>query len=275
MTVARIFSRYYVVGNSDCGRRRDHNEDTILINDTDGIILLADGMGGHQYGDRASAEATQWVNRLIRQYLPIERKQHQAGFWQKIAGLWPKFGPADQQQLLDTHGQILADILVQTNQAIYKLNQGPELGGGSGMGTTLVGCKFSAVASKMHVFHVGDSRLYRWRDKQLSQITKDHSAYQVWLDNGRIGEQPRSNIILQGIGPDPEITPAVQLLDIAAGDSFMLCSDGLSTMVDDEAIADIIQGIDKDNIEQKNRQLIELANHNGGDDNISVILICQ
>ncbi|MCQ8104048.1 protein phosphatase 2C domain-containing protein [Methylomonas sp. SURF-2] len=275
MSVARIFSRYYVAGLSDCGRCRTHNEDSMLINDADGIILLADGMGGHQYGDKASLEATQLVNRLIRQYLPAElAPRRQNGFWRKLAGFWRK-PDGSRQALPDTQSQIIGDILIQANQAIYQQNQTAEALGGHGMGTTLVGCRFSASASIMHVFHVGDSRLYRWRDQQLTQITKDHSAYQAWLDNGQVGEAPRSSIILRGIGPEAEVAPDVRILDVAAGDGFMLCSDGLTAMVDDETIAAVIKGMDKDNIEQKNRRLIELANLHGGEDNISVILVCQ
>ncbi len=276
MTVSQVFKRYYVAGQTDCGRRRDHNEDTVLINEADGIVLLADGMGGHRYGDKASFEATQLVNRLIRQYLPNDRdRRAQPGFWQKMAALWRKPERADQAPLFEIHSQIIADILVQTNQAIYSLNQEAQMVDGNGMGTTMVGCRFCPTLPKMQAFHVGDSRLYRWRDQQLIQLTKDHSAYQTWLDNGQVGEPPRSNIILQGIGPKPEIEPAVQMVDIAAGDSFLLCSDGLSDMVEDSRIAATLTGICKDNIEQKTRQLIDLANQNGGSDNISVILICQ
>lgn len=276
MTLAQVFNRYYVAGNTDCGRCRDHNEDTILINHAEGLILLADGMGGHQYGDKASFEATQLINQLAAKHLSAECKtRDQPGLWSKMAARWRKPEHADQQSLLETHSQIIADILVQTNQAIYKLNQEAQMLDGNGMGTTLVGCRFCSEQPKMHVFHVGDSRLYRWRDNLLTQITKDHSAYQIWLDNGQIGRPPRSNIILQGIGPNPQVSPAVQVLDIAAGDSFLLCSDGLTDMVDDSRIAATLNGVCKENIEQKTQQLIDRANENGGNDNISVILICQ
>ena len=276
MAVTQVFDRYYVFGKTDCGKCRDHNEDTILINPRDGIILLADGMGGHQYGDKASFAATQLIDQLIRQYLPLDRnKPIQSGFWHKISGLLNKSSQTDQQQSLETHSQIITDILIQANQAIYRQNQDEQLLDNIAMGTTIVGCKFSTVPSIMHVFHVGDSRLYRWRDHQLTQLTKDHSAYQAWQDNGQIGEPPRSNIITQGIGPKPDVAPAVQILDIAANDGFLLCSDGLTDMVEEAVIADIIQGFNKENIAQKTQQLIDLANQNGGSDNISVILVCQ
>lgn len=276
MTLAQVFNRYYIAGKTDCGRRRDHNEDTILINHAEGLILLADGMGGHQYGDRASFEATQLVNQLAAKHLSADCKpRNQPNLWGKMAGLWRKSDQTDQQGLLETHSQIIADILIQTNQAIYNLNQEAQMLDGNGMGTTLVGCRFYSTQPKMHVFHIGDSRLYRWRDNQLQQVTKDHSAYQIWLDNGQIGQPPRSNIILQGIGPNPNVKPAVQILDIAAGDSFLLCSDGLTDMVDDNRIAATLTGVCQDNIEQKTQQLIDMANENGGTDNISVILICQ
>ena len=276
MAIAQVFNRYYVCGKTDCGQCRAHNEDTILINGDGGIVLLADGMGGHQYGDRASAEATQLINQLLERYLPpAPNKPVQTGFWQKIIGLLNRAGSSDPYQALETDGQIIADSLIETNQTIYRYNQDAQMADGNGMGTTLVGCKFSDTSANMHVFHLGDSRLYRWRNQTLTQLTKDHSAYQNWLDNGRIGEAPGSNVIYQGIGPKPEVKPDIQIIAIEANDSFLLCSDGLTDLVEDDLIADILKNLCRENIEEKTQELIDIANQNGGTDNISVILISQ
>lgn len=95
------------------------------------------------------------------------------------------------------------------------------------------------------------------------------------MDNGQIGNQPNSNVILQGIGPSSFIKPEVQVVDVVEEDSFLLCSDGLTDMVEDQVIEEILKGLCKENIEEKAQQLIDAANNNGGADNISVVLICQ
>ena len=236
--------------------------------------MVADGMGGHLYGDKASHEAINLINRLIEKYLPVvlKKKQH-FPLWERILRFF--HDDADFTDELDAQMQIVSDILVETNNSIYKLNQDVQLTDGSGMGTTVVGCRFMDKLEKMLVFHVGDSRLYRIRNNRLLQITKDHSVYQLWLDGGQVGKKPGSNIILQGIGPSPEISPEIQIIDIENGDGFLLCSDGLNDMVEDKEIEIIIQDICKANIEEKVQNLIDTANNNGGSDNISVILVCQ
>ena len=274
MTIERVFNRYYVTGLSDCGKCREINEDNILLNPQAGVFLLADGMGGHRDGAQASDQAVKLINTLIEKHLPIETDPAtKARFGKRFFGLFNSTAKTASPPNPESQSELLTDILNEANRVIYRCNMeaGFEEGG---KGTTLVGCRITPNSNRMHVFHVGDSRLYRLRDNNLCQITKDHSMYQLWLDGGQIGESPTSNRLYQGIGPAPIIKPEVQVVDIEADDAFLLCSDGLTGMVSDTAIAEILQGIGPDNIDEKALALIDIANQNGGTDNISVILIC-
>lgn len=274
MTVEHLFNKYYVYGQTDCGKTRDHNEDHISINRNTALIMVADGMGGHLYGDRASLEAVTLINNLIERYLPpATGKPPRLSWWDRLNRFF--FKDSASSPTLDEQLQIVKDILVETNTALYQINVDEEHDEGYGMGTTVVGCRLFEQTAKMLVFHVGDSRLYRLRNNSLSQITKDHSVFQLWLDGGQVGRRPGSNVILQGIGPKGEISPEVQLVDIGPGDSFLLCSDGLNDMVEDEEIQAILQNLTHYNMEEKAQKLISTANLNGGADNISVILLTQ
>lgn len=274
MATEQIFNNYFVFGKTDCGKSRDHNEDNILINSKSALIMIADGMGGHQFGDKASLEAVTLIDTLIERHLPapLNQKQH----FPLVGKIIDLFLDSSQYNFkLKEYTHIIEDILIETNKVLYQQNQTEQFADGRGMGTTVVGCRMMEHPAKMTVFHVGDSRMYRLRNNRLSQITKDHSAYQFWLDNGQIGKQPNSNVILQGIGPSPAIKPEVQTVNIGKEDSFLLCSDGLSDMVEEQDIEEIMRGLSQTNIEEKVQQLIDAANNNGGADNISVVLICQ
>ncbi|MDD2760102.1 MAG: protein phosphatase 2C domain-containing protein [Methylomonas sp.] len=276
MAIERVFNRYSVCGLSDCGLCREINEDSILLNTQSGVFLLADGMGGHRSGDKASNQAVTLIDTLMAKHLPVATVPlDDANLWQKICRLFKKPDRISCGPNLESQSRLIADILIEANRVIYRDNQQAGLDDGSGMGTTLVGCRIVPALDKLQVFHVGDSRLYRMRRGELLQISKDHSLYQLWLDGGQIGESPATNRIYQGIGPAPSIKPDVQMIDIEADDAFLLCSDGLTDCVSDLGIADILQDLGSDNIEIKARTLIDQANRNGGTDNISVILICQ
>jgi PPM family protein phosphatase len=273
MTATQLFGKYYISGKSVNGKCRDHNEDRISINCQAGLILVADGMGGHLHGERASAEAISLINQLFETHLPlIEKKWDLNYFWRKLLTLIT-FGSYGNN--LAYQQQIIRKILIETNKAIHAINRKEAFQDGSGMGTTLVGCRFFENPPRMLAFHVGDSRLYRLRNKQLLPVTKDHSLYQLWLDSGQIGKKPGSNVILQGLGPDPQIIPEIQLLKVAPGDAFLLCSDGLNDMLSDDSMEDILQNLTAATLEAKLNQLIDAANDSGGLDNISAILICQ
>jgi protein phosphatase len=141
------------------------------------------------------------------------------------------------------------------------------------MGTTLVGLWLPGLKDLAVLFHIGDSRLYRLRDGQFSPLTRDHSLYQAWLDNGGVGEPPNRNVILRALGiwPDPEAE--VQMVQTRPGDLYLLCTDGLNGMIDDDEIATILTSrLPASDLDDLCRQLIQRANERGGRDNITVVL---
>jgi protein phosphatase len=140
------------------------------------------------------------------------------------------------------------------------------------MGTTVVGMWLPGGLSDAVVFHVGDSRLYRFRAGRLDQVTRDHSLYQAWVDAGRSGEPPNRNIIMRALGIVEDVEADISIQSIQAGDIYLLCSDGLNGMVPDDTIIDILAEIEQTGLEPAWRQLIQEANDHGGKDNVTVIL---
>ncbi len=176
--------------------------------------------------------------------------------------------------------EIVRHAVQDTNTQVNQLNQEKGFSEGSGMGSTLVGIWIPEVKLapdgpiRSVVFHVGDSRLYLHRNGQFRAVTRDHSMYQQWIDFGGRGKPPAQNIILQAMGPTPYVAPDVTQLDLQSGDLLLLCSDGLTGMVADEQLKEILDGAHADNLDQICDTMVEQARNNGGKDNITVILAC-
>jgi protein phosphatase len=176
------------------------------------------------------------------------------------------FDGNEAERLIEAHS-------TQANNAIYQASQSqPQY---SGMGTTLVVALWHD--NQMSVGHIGDSRLYRLRDGALEQITRDHSLLQEQIDSGMITkEQARhsqnKNLVTRAVGIDPEVETEVHTYAVQPGDVYLLCSDGLSDMVTDEDVQ-LTLGALASNLPLAAEQLVQLANDNGGRDNISVILV--
>jgi serine/threonine protein phosphatase PrpC len=159
------------------------------------------------------------------------------------------------------------------NRRVYDENAAQGFREGTGMGTTIVGAWLLEPPDHLGIFHVGDSRLYCWRDGSLTQLTRDHTLYQEWLDHGAEGQAPRRNIILRALGPWAELEVDVGLQRVYSGDIYLACSDGLSGLVDGAAIAAVLADADADgDLDGACRRLIDMANQAGGDDNITVVL---
>ena len=242
-------------GGTDVGRVRSQNEDSFQIDSDLGLILVADGMGGHFGGDIASRTAVEAVNDYILEYEPLEDGQGSSGL-----------------DPLDVSVDIARTAVYRANQRIVGLNRERGAPEGRGMGTTVVGMWLPGGLSDAIVFHVGDSRLYRFRAGRLDQITRDHSLYQAWVDAGRSGEPPNRNIIMRALGIVEDVEADISIQSIQAGDIYLLCSDGLNGMVPDDTIIDILAEIDQTGLEPAWRQLIQEANDHGGKDNVTVIL---
>jgi len=169
----------------------------------------------------------------------------------------------------------IREAIERANQAIYELNQQENRKGSRRMGTTLVMVQF--YDNRMAVAHVGDSRLYRVRDGELMQITRDHSLLQDQLDSGLITpEEARyshnKNLVTRALGVEEDVKTDVAEHAVLPGDVYLLCSDGLNDMVDDEDIALTLSSLSA-NLPLCAQQLIDLANDNGGRDNVSVVLV--
>ncbi len=232
--------------STDVGLKRDHNEDSFLCCDDLGLYAVADGMGGHLGGERASRMAVEVLEKEMRSRLPS----------------------AD-----DSTGvaQALGEATRLASQAIYESAQSsPEH---TGMGTTLTGLCFHG--QSLTLCHVGDSRAYLVRDGHARQLTEDHSWIQEQVRAGLLspGDALVSrfrNIITRSVGFEPVVTPDLVTMPVEAGDCYLLCSDGLSNYFSTEEIGRIVAS---QFYSEAGRALVEIANERGGDDNITCVIV--
>ncbi|MDH5179723.1 MAG: Stp1/IreP family PP2C-type Ser/Thr phosphatase [Gammaproteobacteria bacterium] len=237
-------------GVTDVGRNREHNEDAIAWDSRTGLALLADGMGGHNAGEVASALAVDSVRTSLAEVVTPEI----------VASGIVQFGDA------------LRDAVDFANQEIHEQShERPEC---AGMGTTLVATLF--INHSVIFAHVGDSRIYRYRGNELQQVTSDHSLVQEMIDNGYLSQEEAQlstsrNLITRALGIGEAVEVDICEDSTQIGDIYLLCSDGLSDMISDQDIALILFKHSGD-IETAARNLVDLANEKGGSDNISVIL---
>jgi len=244
-----------ITGLTDVGRIRDHNEDSICSNAELGLLVLADGMGGHKGGEVASAIAVDSITQDLIKALP--QITH---------------GKIDENTGYSLESMLVETAIKDANLKIY--NAGLENSNYEGMGTTIVVLLF--YDNRITIAHVGDSRLYRFRDDTLEQLTRDHTLLQELVDRGFYSkkealESLNKNLITRAVGANATID--VDLLEdiTQVGDRYLLCSDGLSDMINDDLISDII--LDHYNDQNKmNAEFIKQANEHGGKDNISAML---
>jgi len=230
-------------GRTDTGRKRPHNEDAIELLPDLGLLVLADGMGGYSAGEVASRIAVETVVQTVRNASPLERGD-----------------------------RVLEEAVAKANRSI--LEQSEKDPDRKGMGTTLVACLFRR--RRITVAHVGDSRAYRLRRGRFKQLTTDHSLNQELLDRGyytRLEARQAKNrhVITRALGVGPSVEASIQEESVAEGDIFLLCSDGLTDMVDDHSIRYALE-VSEGNLQSRVDQLVSRANELGGRDNISVIL---
>ena len=245
-----------IVRLTDVGLQRDHNEDAIASDDTMGFVVLADGMGGYKAGEVASEMAVLSITAELMESLANQQ-----------------LGKIDLVLGKQAEAQLIVDAVKSAHEVIYSVSQSqPQC---AGMGTTLVVGVFTN--NKLLVGHIGDSRMYRLRDQVLSQITEDHSVLQEQINSGYITpEQAKyalnKNLVTRALGIDHEVELELNEHDVEVGDIYLVCSDGLTDMVDDDAIQSVLNELMLD-MNAAAQALVQLANDNGGKDNISVILI--
>lgn len=241
---------------TDPGRVRDHNEDCIESRPEIGLFVLADGMGGYNAGEVASGMATSLISDGMQEsWNPGE-----------IARMGRDESKALSEKLMREH-------IGRANNAIFTTSQNnPEC---AGMGTTLVVCLF--FDNFLTVGHIGDSRLYRLRGDVMEQVTRDHSLLQEQLDSGLITPEEaklsqNKNLVTRALGIDPAVDAEIHVYEAMPDDVYVLCSDGLSDMVEDEEIRLTLITL-RTNPNLTVQQLVQAANDNGGRDNISAMLI--
>jgi PPM family protein phosphatase len=249
--------RAIAAGLSDVGLQREHNEDSFLVLNEYDLYVVADGMGGHRAGDVASRIATETISEFFKSTANDDVT-------------WPFHFDTN---LSEEENRLLTGIRVANRQIFERSTRSREY---HGMGTTVVGAMFSPRKQRMYIGHVGDSRCYRVRDGRIQQLTRDHSLINDYLvampelTEAQRSELPK-NVITRALGMQDQVVVDLQHDDPHAGDVYVLCSDGLSGMMSDDEIQDIITG--SVDIRVACKKLIERANQQGGEDNITAVLI--
>ncbi|MBF0271119.1 MAG: serine/threonine-protein phosphatase [Magnetococcales bacterium] len=280
--VQRIGNRLLVAARSDVGRVRTLNEDSFLVDDQIGLLIVADGMGGHDAGEVASKLVVESI-RTTLSHFPRSDPGHTAPLLRSGASNPDSSLPGsnrlgafqDEPTVDDAPNPILSVVqsaINRANAAVNGANVSRGYPDGMGMGSTLVGLWLPEYSERPVVFHVGDSRLYLFSKGTLNLVTQDHSMYQQWLNFGSRGHPPAQNILLQAMGPSNFVTPDVAFQDVAPGDIALLCSDGLSGMITPAKITAVLNETNETNLDDACQLLIELAKRAGGKDNITVIL---
>ena len=234
---------------TDVGRSRDNNEDSVAVDTSVGLGVLADGMGGYNAGEVASQMLTSFIITEL-------------GRWLKESGTPAVAG--DVRRAMD----ICVD---NANRAIFNAaNTNPRY---AGMGTTLVLGVFREEG--LLLGHVGDSRAYRLRGNQLTQITRDHSLLQEQIDAGLLTVEEAAyssnkNLVTRAVGVEDTVMLELHLHEVQPGDLFLFCSDGLSDMIDEAAIGQLL--INHPSLPEAGQALVDAANEAGGRDNIAIVL---
>jgi serine/threonine protein phosphatase PrpC len=241
-----------VFGMTDVGRRRENNQDQFVVDDDHGFFAIADGMGGHAAGEVASQIAIEALSEAMRLNSDDDD------------------GDGDGTQ---NASQRLVHAVVEGNRRIC--DSVLARGEWRGMGTTIVA--LLALGDRAVIGHVGDSRAYLLREGQLSRLTEDHS----WVgEQVRLGlltdeeaqQHPMRNIVTRAMGNRLELDVELNEATVEPGDVFMLCSDGLNSMMTDDVIREALQ-VHRSSPQEACQALIDLANERGGDDNITVVVM--
>jgi len=243
-------------GKTDVGRKRDHNEDSLLVDPELGLYIVADGMGGHAAGEVASGHATESIRAAI-----VSK-----------ADVLEDFVKADTHE---TRERLIATIETALQNACAEIfTLATKDKGKAGMGTTLT--MMVVVGDKALMAHVGDSRLYLVRHGQLHQLSEDHSYCAEMIKRGKMTREearqsPYSNVITRAVGIQASVQVDTLLFDIIPGDTFLICSDGLHGYTEDPN--ELVELLDIDKPEEAPDKLIEVANTRGGRDNITALVV--
>lgn len=240
-----------IVAQTDVGQVRDHNEDFLGSDESIGLVVLADGMGGLNAGEVASSMSVHLLMDELRAY---------------------KNGTSDINRDHPNEAQVVKQAIENTNNAVFHVSQTqPQC---KGMGTTIVLAMF--YDNKLAVGHIGDSRMYRFRKNRLEQITKDHSYVQELIDRGVYTQDEarassKKNVVTRALGVAPSVEAEVHEHQVKVGDLYLMCTDGLTDLVRDADIEASIRELGS-NMTETVSHLVNVANASGGKDNISIVL---
>jgi len=244
-------------GLTDVGKKRTENEDAFVVDPDLGVYVVCDGMGGHASGEVASAMTTEEIHAFFQNREDGDRSLPYQGEPGATAG-----------------ELVISNAIQHANDKVYIAGmRDSKL---EGMGTTVVAV--SEWEDKLVVAHVGDSRIYRFRAGRLEQVTRDHSLLNHKIDLGELETQDEidnfkhGNVIVRAIGLKDYVRPETALHERIAGDVYILCSDGLSDMVDDWSIENVMDA-NADDLDEAAQILVRMANDRGGKDNITAVLV--
>jgi PPM family protein phosphatase len=254
-------------GLSDVGRERSLNEDYFCIDEGLGLLIVADGMGGHAAGEIASRQAAETFYAFLKQ-------AHGSSLLDSTEHDLELDADRTLEDLPHPSLDIIKAAAQRANTVLCTANQEKGWPTGQGMGTTIVGLWAQHAATESVVFNIGDSRLYLYRNQNLVRLTTDHSLYQLWLDSGQTGQAPPLNQLTRALGMSPHVSVDSHLYTFNSGDIVLLCSDGLSTMVPDtlieETLCEMVRA--RASMDSMGERLVAMSNERGGSDNITVVL---
>jgi len=247
-------------GLTDVGKKRTENEDAFVVDPELGLFVVCDGMGGHASGEVASAMTTEEMHVFFQARYDGDRSLPYQG----------EPGATVSELVISNSIQHANDKVYIAGMRDSKLE---------GMGTTVVALMESPDAEdKLILAHVGDSRIYRFRQGRLEQVTRDHSLLNHKIDLGELKSQDEidnfkhGNVIVRAVGLKDYVRPETSIHERMTGDIYVLCSDGLSDMVDDWSIENVLEA-NQDDLEEASRILIRMANDRGGKDNITAVIV--
>ncbi len=248
--------RIRYAGNTDVGMKRTHNEDSLYLIPSQNLYLVADGMGGHASGEVASQLAVETVAQFFKETAEDDEMT------------WPFKMDKDREY---QENRLVTSVKLANRRIFEQAIEEPRL---KGMGTTLVVVFFTN--DGLYIGHVGDSRVYRLRGKELTQMTEDHSLLNDYIKMKELTPEeienfPHKNVIVRALGMKDTVQVDSRFEVPQHGDIYLLCSDGLSGMITDEVIRETLV-THRDDLEAACAKLIEQANANGGTDNVTVVL---
>ncbi|MEM6791955.1 MAG: Stp1/IreP family PP2C-type Ser/Thr phosphatase [Myxococcota bacterium] len=250
--------RIEVAGETNVGRKRNHNEDNFALMPQFGLYMVADGMGGHASGEVASKMSIDAMEKFLEETADDPERT------------WP-------YKMDRTRGYEENRIITGVKLANLRIYEAAQRDGKKrGMGTTFVG--LYASDDGVYVAHVGDSRCYRYRDGELEALTEDHSLLNDYIKMKRLTPEeieafPHKNVIVRALGMKDTVKVDTNFVVPEVGDTFLLCSDGLAGPASDEEILDVLRANEGADIKDTTSQLIAKANENGGPDNITAVLV--